>query len=705
MLGWFVETTLVGAVLAFAAWLAGRSQRIGPAGRHVLWLVVLVKLLTPPVVSWPRGLTGEKVKTCESACSPASAAFDCGMLPEQPLLAGGGSTGVIRDARILDVEVKSPEPACDGVGSPVEMAAMDGALMMLPEPLGFERSAGSEEVVGAGAALLAGRGGPRQSAGVLVFADASRAVLVIWGLGSALAALLCAWRVARFEGRIRGGRPAPEWLQRELDLQSRRLGVRVPSLTVVSGIGTPLVWCLGRARLVVPARLLETLDRERWRGVLVHELAHLKRGDAWVGRALVLAELIWWWNPLFWLVRARLENEAELACDAWVVAACPEGRRSYAEALIDVCALMSRRGSRSSLTVMPALGVGMGGAGRFFERRLKMILWGEPDHDRGQGVRLAALLLAALALPSWTQGQDEARRPDAPRANAPQRPVPPVPPEPPLPPEIGDDDEEGDVAPARARARERIERARADVARRREQLRARRSQVEDQLRRAEAQYREAQEQLQVQMKELQERLQSEMRSAADRMKELEGEARKSGEEILEGPEAEKLAEELKELGREIEVDVKEAMKDVPDAVKEVMKEVPGVVREAMKEVPGALREAMRELERAQREVEEAGRRTGRAERRAGEESDDLAPEIRARRSRRPVPADARPAARRSNEQLERRLEALEERFGALMEELRGLREELRARGEGDRDEDEADVEDEEGDEAVEIEVE
>src|SRR5436305_965537 len=54
MLIWFAETTLIASILAAVALLGGRWQRIGPVGRHALWLVVLVKLVAPPIVCWPR---------------------------------------------------------------------------------------------------------------------------------------------------------------------------------------------------------------------------------------------------------------------------------------------------------------------------------------------------------------------------------------------------------------------------------------------------------------------------------------------------------------------------------------------------------------------------------------------------------------------------------------------------------------------------
>src|SRR5215218_2324529 len=54
MLIWFAETTLIASILAAVALLGGRWQRIGPVDRHALWLVVLVKLVAPPIVCWPR---------------------------------------------------------------------------------------------------------------------------------------------------------------------------------------------------------------------------------------------------------------------------------------------------------------------------------------------------------------------------------------------------------------------------------------------------------------------------------------------------------------------------------------------------------------------------------------------------------------------------------------------------------------------------
>ena len=53
MLGWFLETSLVAAGLAAVAALGGRLRSVGPTARHALWLVVLVRMVTPPLFCWP----------------------------------------------------------------------------------------------------------------------------------------------------------------------------------------------------------------------------------------------------------------------------------------------------------------------------------------------------------------------------------------------------------------------------------------------------------------------------------------------------------------------------------------------------------------------------------------------------------------------------------------------------------------------------
>ena len=64
---------------------------------------------------------------------------------------------------------------------------------------------------------------------------------------------------------------------------------------------------------------------DRARIVLRHELAHVRRGDWAVLIAAEVLRAIYWFNPLVWIVCARLHRESEYACDDAVLNAGVEG--------------------------------------------------------------------------------------------------------------------------------------------------------------------------------------------------------------------------------------------------------------------------------------------------------------------------------------------------------------------------------------------
>jgi len=53
MAWWFFQNAAVTAILACGVLVMCRCVRIGPVARHALWVLVLVKFVTPPIVAWP----------------------------------------------------------------------------------------------------------------------------------------------------------------------------------------------------------------------------------------------------------------------------------------------------------------------------------------------------------------------------------------------------------------------------------------------------------------------------------------------------------------------------------------------------------------------------------------------------------------------------------------------------------------------------
>ncbi len=436
MFAWFAETTIMAALLAAVAGLASHTNKFGPAGRHALWLVVLLKMITPPIIHWPETVVK---RLGESDGSPAfwSARTRPGDWPETiqaevPPADLTDAVPPIIPAEIAGIPLSDSLPLLPPVEPPAppatseEMATIETAVDLATDE---ERSASVRALVLYPTETVA-------SSKVIATGPSWRITedklchwgFIAWLVGASLFTTRQLWRIARFSDVLRNAKPAPEWMLDAIEDTAARVGVRPPPARVVAMTGSPFLWCAGRATLVIPSRLLNQLEPDCWQGILAHELAHLKRYDPWVCRLSLVAGAAWWWNPLYWLVRGRLETEAELSCDAMAVSSQPEARRRFAESLVAVCETLSAK------PVPPALGVGS--EGRFLERRLLMILNGRDSGRLPLRGVLATAFLTALSLPSWTLAQQPS--PDAPPISpaAPATPAPPLPPTGPITPAV-----------------------------------------------------------------------------------------------------------------------------------------------------------------------------------------------------------------------------------------------------------------------------
>lgn len=89
-----------------------------------------------------------------------------------------------------------------------------------------------------------------------------------------------------------------------------------------------------RGVVLFPRDLLARLSPEARDTLLAHELAHFLRRDHWVRVLEYLATGLYWWHPAVWLARCGIEAAEEECCDAWVVAGLAASPRRYAEALL-----------------------------------------------------------------------------------------------------------------------------------------------------------------------------------------------------------------------------------------------------------------------------------------------------------------------------------------------------------------------------------
>src|SRR5262249_40857884 len=131
------------------------------------------------------------------------------------------------------------------------------------------------------------------------------------------------------------GTPAPAELQQELDDCRRHLGLkRSLRLVLSSCCASPAVCGLLRPVILLPKTLANSLGRAQVRHVLLHELAHVKRGDLWVNHVQVALQVIHWYNPLLWVANAIIRRVREEAVDQTVMAALGRDAESYPSTLV-----------------------------------------------------------------------------------------------------------------------------------------------------------------------------------------------------------------------------------------------------------------------------------------------------------------------------------------------------------------------------------
>ena len=396
---WLAQQTATTALLMLVAILICRLLPRRPALHHALWTVVLLKLLMPPFVAWPWSASevwrlmpvqlasavslGQQTEDGDienSPLEPADAQPDAGV-------SLAGAAGQLNEH---GSEVDQPEL---GAVDPVVRANESGyrAIERSSPPVPPVSNLGQPEIRQSWTSLLE-----------LGFAAA-------WLLGAIVVAVRQTRQIWIHWSLVSRASAPPEHLTHEVRQVAGLMGVRPVPALVADGIGSPFVWCLGRLKMVWPAHLANQADLARLRGVIAHELAHVRRRDHWIAWLELFAAIVWWWNPLFWLVRRRIGESAEMACDVLVVNTLPEGRRAYAEALLEF--------SLPFHSTQPAPAMGMSTGGRqSFESRLKMILSRNVTGKLSLSGMVLVGMLAVVAVPSWSQEKPE---PDKNEASSP----------------------------------------------------------------------------------------------------------------------------------------------------------------------------------------------------------------------------------------------------------------------------------------------
>ncbi len=286
--GVLIQLAVLVVVLLIADLLL--RKRVRAVVRYCVWLLVLVKLILPPTLALPTGIgywLGDRL----SAVFPVAD----------------------RGAQLTGFEPAGQPPS--------PRSPLSGDTLQVQPPT--RASATDASLVPPAAGIT-----PVTRQGLLFF---------LWLVGVLVFAALLVQRVRFVRGLIAFSLPADGRFQHLAEECGTQMGIRRKIELRVSGtMSSPALCGLLRPVVLVPARILETLPPEGLQAILIHELAHLKRGDVWVNTLQTVLQVIHFYNPFVWLANAMIRRTREEAVDETVLVALGGQAENYSNTLIDI---------------------------------------------------------------------------------------------------------------------------------------------------------------------------------------------------------------------------------------------------------------------------------------------------------------------------------------------------------------------------------
>ncbi|MDA8563081.1 hypothetical protein N9L06_01375 [Mariniblastus sp.] len=377
-----LATLVLGAVKLFAA------DR--PHLAHALWALVLVKCITPPILSSP--------------ASPFS--WIEARSPQAEILESDSTVTVELGSSLVRPSLPAPSVSVGAV--PEKVRSLNDSTF---EPLTWSRSKNRSELMGTPPSQRISLA-VKDAEPALVRATKQPAtnswqnfVVWFWLAGAAVGLAVMAIRFAVFMAWLNRS-PSVEAGEVEATVEKlrQRLGIRFPVKVKVSSqpVG-PAVIGLLQPKILLPAALVENKTTAEMEPLFAHELIHVRRGDLWWAMLQTLATRLFWFHPLVWIASEMVTRESERSCDEETIAGLGCRPADYARGLLDV---LERK---HQLRVAPALpGVRpMEVTTARLERVMKM----------GNGIQkrtplwvwLVMLICGAIVLPgaAWAVTQEE----------------------------------------------------------------------------------------------------------------------------------------------------------------------------------------------------------------------------------------------------------------------------------------------------------
>lgn len=204
-------------------------------------------------------------------------------------------------------------------------------------------------------------------------AGAKKILLVVWGLGS----LALIWQVfirrRKMNLMLKMAGEASGFVQQIAASVAQQLKLKhLPKIILSPGNITPALYSpspRGKdCALLLPMQLVQTLPVQQLKVIIAHELVHFQRKDYLVRWLELCVQTMFWWHPLLVWVRTQLRQNEEAICDLQVVHifGC---RTVYATAILESASFAGNGG------LSHAMVSGFGTVSNL-RRRIKMVMKG-----------------------------------------------------------------------------------------------------------------------------------------------------------------------------------------------------------------------------------------------------------------------------------------------------------------------------------------
>ena len=319
--------------------------RSRPSLMHSLWVLVMLKLITPAIIALPIYELKATSDWFQSSCLETSSDRSTDPSPPRRIDAQSATGSA----------VERPSGYHNDVNKPNGLASFP--MVSLTKQVDW-------------------------------FSISYCAFYIVWVIVSLAFLIHLALQVARLS-RLRRRLPINSLIQNTAVKIGRRIGCnRIPDVRVIDVAISPSLTGCFRPIILIPKRLFLEFSQEQLEAVLAHELAHYRRGDHITAVAGLAIRSICWWNPIAWWAYREMRHSQEICCDAMVVGKAEVPKVIYARSLWSVLNWLDHE---SVVYMSPSASMISNSPGRHFRDRLLALAGSQ--HNLGLSTRDWLILL------------------------------------------------------------------------------------------------------------------------------------------------------------------------------------------------------------------------------------------------------------------------------------------------------------------------